>query len=126
MSSTKPLSFLAIDFEPYFQSRVLTELGNRGHSIISATSVDYDPCQLISCNAALIYLPPFEQRNKIEDFLGKQKDFRINMVGLTHSFADNKLYQSQFPRSHFESLMDVVVPRNCSKIADIIEKKLSA
>ena len=64
------------------------------------------------------------EMENIEDFLINQKRYRINTIGLTPSPTDNKLYQGQFPRLHFESLMDVVVPRCPSVIADWIEKHL--
>ena len=120
----KPLSFLAINSESYFQTQVLEELGQRGHSVNRTTSKDYDCCQLILCDAAIIYLPPFNEREKIEDFLEEQKGCRINAIGLTQSHKERRLYQQQFPMMHFESLMDVVIPRCSSVIAECIEKRL--
>ena len=116
---------LAIDFEPCYQAQVLAELTQRRHLISRTTSQEVDYLEIFTTDATIIYLPLFDQHQKTKEFLQMLRSYQIVTIGLSQSLRDHKLYQQQFPRLHFESLIDVVVPRSCTEITDIIEEKIA-
>jgi len=126
MPSLQNSNILAIDFEPCYQAQVLAELRERGHLISRAALQEVDYLELFLKDAVIVYLLPSNQIQETKEFLQILLSYQIVTIGLSQSLRDNKLYQQQFPKLHFESLMDVVAPRSCSEIVDCIEKKLIA